>query len=71
MAKDEQLQAGDRVEWSSHGGTAEGVVVRRITEATEIGGHEAKPSEDDPQYIVETDDGTRAAHKPSALKKKG
>lgn len=71
MAKDDELRPGDRVEWNSHGGTAEGTVVERITEPTDVGGHEAKPTEDDPQYLVETDDGTRAAHKPSALTKKG
>lgn len=63
------LKAGDAVSWSSHGGTARGKVVKKITKPTTIKGHKAKASTDDPQYVVETDDGKRAAHKPEALKK--
>jgi len=63
------LKKGDHVEWKSHGGTAEGKVVKKLTEATKIKGHKVDASRDDPQYLVETDDGKRAAHKPDALKK--
>jgi hypothetical protein len=63
------LKAGDRVEWNSHGGTAEGKVVRKQTSETRIKGHKVKASKDDPQFIVETDEGKRAAHKPDALRK--
>ena len=65
----EDLKAGDRVTWKSHGGEAEGKVVRKQTSATRIKGHKVAATEDDPQFIVETDEGKRAAHKPSALKK--
>ncbi len=67
MAKD--LKSGDKVSWQSHGGTAHGHVVRKQTSETRIKGHKVAASTDNPQYIVETDEGKRAAHKPEALKK--
>ncbi|MBA2936147.1 DUF2945 domain-containing protein [Sphingomonas sp. CGMCC 1.13654] len=66
MAK---VKAGDRVEWNSHGGTAEGEVVKKVTRRTSVKGHTVAASKDDPQFIVETDEGKRAAHKPDALRK--
>ncbi|WP_454884668.1 DUF2945 domain-containing protein [Sphingomonas oryzagri] len=66
MAK---VKTGDRVEWNSHGGTAEGKVVKKVTNHTSIKGHTVAASKDDPQFVVETDEGERAAHKPDALRK--
>jgi Hypervirulence associated proteins TUDOR domain len=43
--------------------------VKNTTSPTKIKGHEVKASKDNPQYIVETDEGKRAAHKAGALKK--
>ena len=63
------LKAGDKVSWSSHGGTAHGTVVRKLTSPMTIKGHEVAASPDSPEYLVETEDGKRAAHKPSALHK--
>jgi hypothetical protein len=60
---------GDKVSWKSHGGEAHGKVVRKQTEPTRIKGHKVAATPDDPQFIVETDEGKRAAHKPEALKK--
>ncbi len=60
---------GDEVEWKSHGGTAHGKVEKKLTSETKVKGHTAKASKDDPQYLVESDNGGEAAHKPSALKK--
>ena len=65
MADD--LKAGDKVSWKSQGGEAHGKVVRKQTSRTRIKGHEVAASKDDPQFIVETDDGKRAAHKAEAL----
>ena len=61
------LKAGDRVRWSSHGGTAHGKVVRKLTRPTEIKGHKVAASKDNPEYLVETDEGKQAAHKAEAL----
>jgi hypothetical protein len=63
------LKAGDKVHWSSHGGEAEGKVVKKLTSPTRIKSHKVAASKDEPQYLVETDEGKRAAHKPDALKK--
>ena len=65
----EDLKAGDKVTWKSHGGEAHGKVVKKQTSPTQIKGHKVAASKDDPQFIVETDEGKRAAHKPTALKK--
>jgi len=62
-----ELKSGDRVTWKSHGGEAHGKVVREQTSPTQIKGHKVAASKDDPQFIVETDEGKRAAHKPEAL----
>ena len=67
MAK--ELHKGDRVSWSSHGGTAHGKVVKKVTSPMTIKGHKVAASKDNPEYLVETGEGKRAAHKPSALRK--
>ncbi len=67
MADD--LKKGDKVSWKSHGGTAHGEVVKKQTSATQIKGHKVAASKDNPEYIVKTDEGKKAAHKPGALKK--
>lgn len=65
MAKN--LKKGDEVSWQSHGGTAHGKVVKKQTSATSIKGHKVAATPDQPQFIVETDEGKQAAHKPAAL----
>ena len=60
---------GDTVRWNSHGGTAHGKVVKKVTAPTTIKGHKVAASKDNPEFIVETDTGKRAAHKLEALKK--
>jgi hypothetical protein len=65
----DELKAGERVKWNSHGGEAHGHVVRKQTSATQIKGHKVAASKENPQFIVETDEGKRAAHKPEALTK--
>ncbi|MFM5916840.1 MAG: DUF2945 domain-containing protein [Novosphingobium sp.] len=63
------LKKGDHVSWKSHAGTAHGKVVRRVTEPMEIKGHHVAASMDNPEFLVETAEGKRAAHKASALRK--
>ena len=62
-----ELRPGDKVRWRSHGGEAHGTVVRKQTSRTRIKGHAVAASKDSPQFIVETEGGKRAAHKPDAL----
>jgi len=65
MAK--SLRKGDAVSWSSHGGKAHGKVVKKLTQPTRIKGHKVAASKDNVEYLVETDDGKQAAHKPGSL----
>jgi hypothetical protein len=65
-----QLKRGDRVTWKSHGGTAKGTVLRKLTSEMKIRGHKVAASEDNPEFLVETDDGKQAAHKAEALSKR-
>ena len=65
-----QLKSGDRVSWKSHGGTAEGKVVRKLTSPTQIKGHKVAASKDNPEFLVETEEGKQAAHKAEALTKR-
>lgn len=64
----DKFEKGDKVEWETSQGTTTGTVKKKLTEETDIQGHTAKASEDDPQYLVESEStGKEAAHKPSAL----
>ena len=66
-----EFRKGDHVRWSSHGGEAVGVVVKKITEDTEEAGRTVRASSDEPQYLVRSDkSGGEAVHKASALRKK-
>lgn len=60
---------GDKVSWKSHGGTAHGKVVTKQNTPMDIKGHYVAASKDNRQFIVETDEGKRAAHKAGALAK--
>jgi len=66
----DKFRAGDAVEWNSHGGIARGKVMKKLTSRTRIKGHEVAASADNPEYLVETDSGAQAAHKPDALRKR-
>lgn len=63
------VKQGDKVSWKSHGGEAHGKVVKKVTSPTQIKGHKVAASKDNPEFIVETKEGKRAAHKASALTK--
>ncbi|MCY7280752.1 MAG: DUF2945 domain-containing protein [Sphingomonas bacterium] len=63
------LKAGDKVGWDSSGGHSTGRVVKKLTSPMKIKGHKVAASTDNPEYLVETDEGKRAAHKPEALTK--
>ena len=68
MAK--TLKPGDKVTWGTSGGETHGTVEKKVTSETHIKGHTAKPTKDDPQYVVKSaKSGKEAVHKPSDLKK--
>ena len=64
----DEFHAGQRVSWNSAGGTSHGKILRKLTSRMKIKDHEVAASENAPQYLVETDRGAQAAHKPEALK---
>ena len=64
-----KLKSGDKVSWSSHSGEAHGKVVKKVTAPMRIKGHAVAASPDNPEYLVVTDKGKRAAHKAEALRK--
>jgi hypothetical protein len=65
-----EFRKGDKVTWSSHGGTAEGEVLRKLTSDTELAGRTVRATKEEPQYLVRSEkSGGEAVHKPSALKK--
>lgn len=67
---DKTFKKGDKVEWNTSQGKTRGSVKRKLTEPMEIKGHHVAASEDNPQYLVESDEsGAEAAHKPDALTK--
>ena len=63
------LKKGDEVSWKSHAGTAHGIVEKKQTSPTTIKGHKVAASPENPEYIVKSDNGGKAAHKEEALKK--
>lgn len=63
------FKAGDKVGWDSSGGHSTGKVVKKLTSPMKIKGHKVAASTDNPEFLVETDTGKRAAHKPGALSK--
>lgn len=64
-----EFKAGDKVEWDSSGGHSVGKVVKKLTKPTAIKGHKVAASTDNPEFLVKSDKGGEAAHKPAALKR--
>lgn len=66
----EEFKKGDKVEWNTPQGKTSGEVIEKLTSPTDIKGHHVAASEDNPEYLVESDKtGKQAVHKPDALKK--
>ncbi|MEG3180513.1 DUF2945 domain-containing protein [Sphingomonas sp. LT1P40] len=61
------FKPGVRVSWKSHGHTAKGEVLHKQTSDMVLKGHQVRASREEPQYIVKSDNGGKASHKPSAL----
>ncbi|MEO1792216.1 MAG: DUF2945 domain-containing protein [Cyanobacteria bacterium J06629_19] len=69
MASKHKFHKGDHVQWNTAQGTTTGTIKKKLTSNTDIKGYTAKASDDEPQYLVESDStGEEAAHKPDALK---
>jgi len=69
-ARKKTPKSGDRVTWNSGSeGQITGVVKKKLTKTITIKTHVVNASEDNPEYLVESDKtGAVAAHKATALK---
>ena len=66
----DKLKKGDKVEWETSQGKTSGTVKKKLTAPTDIKGHHVAASEDNPEFLVESEkSGKEAAHKPESLKK--
>jgi len=64
----QEFKHGDKVEWNTPQGKTHGMVKKKLTSSTEVGGQKINASEDDPRYLVESEkSGKEAAHKPDTL----
>ena len=59
--KRKSLKPGTKVSWNTSQGKTTGKVVKRTTKVGKIKGHKVAASAENPEYLVETDDGKRAA----------
>ncbi len=66
----QEWKHGDKVEWNTPQGKTRGTVKKKLTSDTEVGGQKINASEDDPRYLIESENsGKEAVHKPDALSK--
>lgn len=66
------LKAGQQVSWNTSQGETTGKVVRKATRPLKVKSFKIAASKDAPRYIVRSEKtGKTAAHKASALKRKG
>ncbi len=66
----QEFRQGDKVEWNTPQGKTRGMVKKKLTSDTEVGGQKITASEEDLRYLVESEkSGKEAAHKPDALSK--
>ncbi len=64
------MEIGNRVSWSTSQGRTKGKIVERKTKDFEFAKQKFTASDDDPKFIVESENtGAQAAHAPSALRK--
>ena len=64
----ERFKVGDHVEWNSEAGRVRGHIIQVVTESTQFKGYTRHASEQEPQYIIQSDKTDHLAmHKGSAL----
>jgi len=65
-----QLKPGDRVQWNTPQGKTTGRVKKKLTSSKKLKGHLAKASQENPEYLVQSEKSDKeAAHKPGELRK--
>jgi hypothetical protein len=69
--RSKSLRKGDKVEWETSQGKTHGKIVRKLTAPRMIKGHKVAASQEDPQYLVESEkSGEQAAHRPESLRRR-
>ena len=64
------FNVGDHVEWNSEAGRVRGTIKKKITSEITFKGYKVHASEEEPQYLIESDKTDHMAiHKGSAVKK--
>jgi hypothetical protein len=64
------FRIGEQVEYDGPRGKARGVIKKKLTARTRIKGKDVDASEDDPRYVVASDEtGEETAHNPDSLDK--
>ncbi len=64
------FNVGDHVEWNSEAGRVRGTISKTITSEITFKGYTVHASEDEPQYLIQSDKTDHEAmHKGSALQK--
>lgn len=66
----DKVKPGDKVSWGTSQGDTHGTVEKKVTSTTRVKGHVAKPTKEEPQFVVKSaKSGKKAVHKPEELKK--
>lgn len=66
----DKFKKGDPVDWNTSQGKTTGEVKKKLTSPIDIKGHHVNVSQENPEYLVESEkSGKEAAHKPESLKK--
>ena len=64
------FKVGDHVEWNSEAGRVRGMITKKITSEITFKGYTVHASEEEPQYLIESDKTDhQAMHKGTALMK--
>ena len=66
----DKVKPSDKVSWGTSGGDTQGTVEKKVMSTTKVKGHVAKPTKEEPQFVVKSaKSGKTAVHKPEDLKK--
>jgi hypothetical protein len=65
-----EFKVGDYVEWNSEAGQVRGKIRKKITSATKFKTYTARATQEEPQYLIKSDNTDHMAmHKGTALEK--
>jgi hypothetical protein len=65
-----KVKSGDGVSWKTSQGETRGKIIKKLASPTQIKGHTANASKDNPEYLVESERTHERANRPGALKQR-